>query len=281
MLHVTIHHIGRSGKERGLSVAASRFDGTGPQPLIGVSMTAMRVAALAAVPLVFVFGMSSAAAETPSDAEVSRRLAFIEARLARGTGPANLWWHSWYFGWTALSMGQAVWAIVTPDKDTRIDMAVGAAASTLAVIPLGVLKFPARTAWQDLSRVHANSPEARRRKLTFAEHLLEATAKDEKLRRSWVNHATSIGVSIGVGLLLGVGYGRPRTGLLNALGGIALSEIQIWTTPTAAIDDFAEYQKLRGTPTAFVPMTVNRPVMPKVGISVLPQPGGISISGWF
>src|SRR4029079_13846678 len=99
-------------------------------------------------------------------------------------------------------MGRFVCAMATPDKGTRTDMAVGAAASTLGVIPLGILPFPARTAWRHLARVPANSAAARRRKLAFAEHLLEAAASDEKLRRSWVNHATSIGVSIAAGLVL-------------------------------------------------------------------------------
>lgn len=238
----------------------------------------MRLAALAALPLVLTLGLSSAAA-APSDAEVSRRLAFIEARLARGAGPANLWWDSWYYGWTALTMGQFVWAIATPDPGTRIDMAVGAASSTLGVIPLGILPFPARTAPRDLARAPSSTPEERRRKLAFAEHLLEAAAKDEQLRRSWVNHATSIGVSISVGLVLGVGYRRPVPGLLNAIGGIALSELQIFTQPTAAIDDFREYQKLGGEPAAPVPGVKAAPS--PVGFSFGPHAGGISVSGWF
>jgi hypothetical protein len=242
----------------------------------------MRFASLAGIALALMLGTSSsAAADAPSDAEVSQRIAFIESRLSRGAGAANLWWNSWYYGWTALSMGQFVWAIATPNKDTRTDMAVGAAASTLGVIPLGVLAFPARTAPRDLARVPASSPQERRRKLAFAEHLLEAAAKDEKLRRSWVNHATSIGVSIGVGLVLGVGYGRPVPGLINALGGIALSELQIWTMPTAAIGDFSEYQKLGGAPTGFVSTHSPQATTSPVGISLAPHPGGMSISGWF
>jgi hypothetical protein len=241
----------------------------------------MRAVAVVVMPLAFVVGASSAFADTPSDAEVPQRLAFIEARLARATGPANLWWSSWYYGWTALSMGQFVWALTTSDKGRRTDMAVGAAASTLGVIPLGVLRFPARTAWQDLAQIPAGSSAERRRKLAFAEHLLEAAAKDEKLRRSWVNHATSIGVSIAVGLVLGIGYGRPTSGVINAVGGIALSEIQIWTMPTAAIHDYADYQRLRDSSAVFAPMRLSNSTMPPVGISLRPQPGGVSISGWF
>jgi hypothetical protein len=240
----------------------------------------MRIACVAAV--AFVLGTSSlAAADSPSDADVSRRLVFIETRLARAAGPANLWWSSCYYGWTALSMGQFVWAIATPDSGTRTDMAVGAAASTLGVIPLGILPFPARTASRDLARVSSVSSHERRRKLVFAERLLEAAAKDEKLRRSWVNHATSIGVSISVGLVLGVGYGRPVPGLINALGGIALSEIQIWTMPTTSIGDFAEYQKFRNAPIDVLPRQPSPSTKSPVGISLGPHPGGLSISGWF
>ncbi len=178
-------------------------------------------------------------------------------------------------------MGQFVWALYTPDAGTRIDMAVGAAASTLGVIPLGVLPFPARTAPRDLARVPAGSPDERRRKLAFAEQLLEATAKDAKLRRSWVNHATSISVAVGVGLVLGVGYGRPRSGLLSALGGIALSEVQIWTMPTAAISDFAAYQKLDIEPDTSLPAASSKASFSPMGFSLGPHPGGFSISGWF
>ncbi len=240
----------------------------------------MRFATFAVMAIVFRTS-SAAAAESATDAEVSKRIVFIESRLSRGAGAANLWWMSWYYGWTALSMGQFVWAITTSDKGTRTDMAVGAAASTLGLIPLGVLPFPARTASGDLARVAADSPAERRRKLVFAEHLLEAAAKDEKLRRSWVNHATSIGVSIGVGLVLGVGYGRPVPGLINALGGITLSEIQIWTTPTAAIGDFSDYQKFRNGPMDEVLGQSSTSAISPVGISLGPHPGGVSISGWF
>lgn len=241
----------------------------------------MRLSPLVVLPFVWLLKTSSAWADAPTDAEVSRRLAFLENRLARGAASANLWWSSWYYGWTALTMGQFVWAIVTPDNGRRKDLAVGAASSTLGLLPLGVLPFPARTAWQDLSRVPATSPADRRRKLAFAEHLLKAAASDEKLRRSWVNHATSIGVSIAAGLVLGVGYDRPTSGVLNALGGIVLSEIQIWTQPTAAITDLADYQKLRQPSSTQV--SLDEPHAPQAGFKVTVRPylGGISISGSF
>lgn len=241
----------------------------------------MRLSSLLALPLVLSVGVPAYASDAPSDAEVSRRLDFIEARLGRASGGANLWWNSWYLGWTALTTGQFVIALATSDAGTRKDMAVGAAASSLAVIPLGILPFPAKTAARDLARFPGHSTMDRRRKLLIAERLLKSAADDEKLRRSWVNHATSIGVSIGVGVLLGVGYDRPLSGFLNALGGIALSEIQIWTTPTAAIADFAEYQSFRRTTgnASFLPGA--RHAKPALRFSVAPGNAGMAIVGHF
>lgn len=241
----------------------------------------MRVSSFLALPFVLCVSVPALADDVPSDAEVTRRLEFIEGRLVRASGKANLWWNGWYFGWTALTAGQFVIALATSDKGMRKDMAVGAAASSLAVIPLGILRFPAKTAARDLARVPGNSSADRRRKLQIAERLLKSAADDEKLRRSWVNHATSIGVSIGVGVLLGVGYDRPLSGFLNALGGIALSELQIWTTPTAAMTDFAEYQSFgrhAGT-SSFMPMP--RHAEPRVRFSLAPGTAGMAIVGHF
>ena len=241
----------------------------------------MRSLPLVIIPIVVLLHSSSGRTEPLSDAEVSRRLEFIETRLAKGTSSANLWWNSWYFGWMALTVGQAVFALATSDEGTRKDMAVGAASSTLGLIPLGLLRFPARSAARDLSQVPAGSSAQKRRKLIFAEHLLEAAAKDEKLRRSWVNHATSIGVSIAAGAVLAVVYDRPRSGILNAIGGIVLSELQIWTTPKAAIADWTEYQRLRQSPDTMVSPGTSRTGHTGVSVSISPQFGGLSISGHF
>lgn len=241
----------------------------------------MRFAGLVFTPLVLAIGLGSANAtpKTISDEEVAKRLAFLEARLNQGEKAATLWWNVWFYGWEGLTMAQFAWALTTKDSGTRIDMAIGAASSTLGVLPLGLLPFPAKTAPQDLAKFAANTPNtptARRQKLIFAEHLLHAAADDEILRRSWVNHAVSIGVSIGVGLILAVGYERPIPGLFNTIGGIALSELQIFTQPTAAINDLHDYQRFGITPT---PTTKQKPA--SIGFNVGPHSGGLSLSGRF
>lgn len=186
------------------------------------------------------------AAAPPSDAEVTRRIAFIQERLDRGTAAADRWWYGWYAGWTALTVGQAALAVGTTDAGLRADSAVGAVGSSLGVIPLGLFPFPARFAAADLRALPASTPDERRRKLARAEGLLKTSAEAEVFGRSWISHTLCGTVSIALGLVLGLAYRRPLTGALNAVAGIALSEIQIFTQPTAAIDDWSEYSRSTG-----------------------------------
>ncbi len=186
-----------------------------------------------------------AAKPPPPDAEVSRRLAFIEARLQSGTAASNRWWNAWFYGWTAFSVTQAAVALATTDRGLRIDMAVGAASSSLGVLPLGVFPLPSLRAAAKLGALPAASPAERRRKLARGERLLKESAEAEALGRSWINHALGATVSLGFGLLLGLAYKRPVSGVINTVGGIALTELQIFTQPTAAIDDYRTYQGMR------------------------------------
>ena len=202
-------------------------------------------AALGAVVVSILLSVAPAAADPLSDAEIKSRLAFIEARLKSGTAASNRWWDAWFYGWTAFTVTQAAVACATTDRGLRIDMAVGAVSSSLGVIPLGLFPLPSRHAAAKLAALPGATPDDRRRKLGRAEHLLKESAEAEALGRSWFNHALGGAVSLGFGLLLGFAYKRPVAGVINTLGGIALVEIQIFTQPTAAIDDFRTYQRFR------------------------------------
>ncbi len=184
---------------------------------------------------------SARAAEERSDAEVTRRLAFIEQRLESGTAAADRWWYGWYAGYSALTVGQFVIALGVTDPKARADYAVGAAASSLGVIPLAFVSFTPRFAAADLRVYPAATPEQRRRKLAAAERLLHAASDVELQGRSWVTHALGLSVSLATGLVLGLGYHSPRGAVLNSLGGVVLTELQAFTQPTAAIDAWRAY----------------------------------------
>lgn len=220
---------------------------------------------------------SSAKAEPPSDAEVTRRIAFLQTRLDQGTVAANRWWYGWYTGWSALTVGQGIIAVAVPDRGLRADAAVGAVGSSLGLIPLGLVPFPARHAAADLRAMPEATPEERRKKLARGERLLRESAESEVLRRKWFNHVLCGAVSTSVGLVLALGYGRPVTGAVSATVGIALSEAQIFTMPTAAISDWNEYQSGGGAG------RLGRTQRPAPGVSwfVAPLAGGAMVGGSF
>jgi hypothetical protein len=213
-----------------------------------------------------------AAAESParSDDDVSRRLAFIRERIDRGTGRANLWWYGWYGGYTALTLGQAIGAVATTNRGTRVDLAFGAVASSLGVVPLGILGFPPGTASATLRAMPEATPEERRRKLARAERLLEASAGSEAFGRSWVAHAAGGVIGLASFFALTFGYKRLGAGILNLVGGVAITEAQIFTGPTAAIDAFQQYRALSSSSP---PRPISwRPIL---------QPGGAGIGASF
>lgn len=183
----------------------------------------------------------SARAEGPSDAEVTRRLGFIERHLEASTFAADRWWYGWYAGFTALTVGQFTIAVAITDRDRRPDYVVGAVASSLGVVPRALFPFTPRTAAASLRVYPATTPEERRRKLAAAERLLHAASDVEIQGRSWLTHALGLSVSLATGLVLGLGYHSTRGALLDSLGGVALVEAQIFTQPTAAIDAWRAY----------------------------------------
>jgi hypothetical protein len=185
---------------------------------------------------------SSARAEGMGDAEVTRRLSFIEQHLESGTAAADRWWYGWYAGYSALTVGQFAIALAVDDPRARADNVVGAVASSLGVIPLGFFPFTPRSAAADLRVYPATTPAERRRKLAAAERLLHAASDVEIQGRSWITHALGFSVSIASGLVLGLGYHSTRGALLNSLGGVALTELQIFTQPTAAIGAWQAYE---------------------------------------
>ena len=214
----------------------------------------------------------SVAYAEPSDEEVNDKLAFIERRLDAGTAEANRWSYAWFTTFGTLAVGQFGVALGVKDPGFRADMAVGAVSSAFGVLPFALLPFTPRFAASQLAAWPERTPEERRKKLVRAEELLKKSAEVERLGHGWVPQIAGIGVSVGFGLVLSLGYNRIRTGMMNTAVGIALVETQIFTQPTTAIDDWNDYQKgsLHGARHSH-----------GTSIAIVPSPGGINIAGAF
>jgi hypothetical protein len=248
------------------------------QPPIAIPSAARRRTAMTLLAAAVLLSSAPAAAEPGDprpDAEVSRRLAFIEARLQRATPTACAWWSAWYFGYMVVTVGQAGVALATTSRGLRTDTAVGAAFSSLGVLGLGVVDFPPRYAAASLRLLPESTPEERRRKLARGESLLAASARSEAAGRTWVAHVAGGAVSLTSSLVLALAYKRVVSSIVTLVSGVGITEAQIFTRPTAAIDDWRAYQQGAlgsGTPVAS---------SGRMTWSVVAQPGGVGVAAAF
>ena len=217
---------------------------------------------------------SPAKAAEPTDGQVRERLDDIAFCLEEGTAAADRWWYAWYGIYTGLTVGQAAVALAVSDHGTRVDMAVGAFSSSLGAVPLGLFPLQARFAAARLRALPEATAAERRAKLVAAEDLLRSTAEEERFGRSWVSHLLGNGVALASGIVLAVGYERPASGITSFVGGVVLTELQILTQPTRAIEDWSRYR--RHGPRRHDPRSEQ-----EASWLLVPQPGGIGVAGVF
>jgi hypothetical protein len=239
----------------------------------GLPLVAPRVAAGLCVVAVLLLEPRRAAAESDADADVARRLAFIEARLERASSAATIWWSAWFYGYVTVTIGQAAVALAAKDPGLRTDTAVGASFATLGVVGIGAFDFPARHAAVTLAASPARTPAERRRKLARAEQLLASSARSEVVGRSWVGHVAGGAVTLTSSLVLALVYKRVASSIITAISGAAITEAQVFTRPTAAIDDWRAYQQ-----GAFASAPAPRAGAPW---RLVPHPGGVGFAASF
>jgi hypothetical protein len=197
-------------------------------------------------------------------ADVDRRYAFIDAELERGRGPAQAWWTVWMASYSAATLGGAGVALLATSHPLRVSSGVLAAKSILGVGSLALAWRPLWGATPELHAMAATTPEARAARLARAELLLERRAKAESIARGWVTQVSSISINLAGSAVLWFGYDQHRSALVSAGTGLAISEIQIWTTPRGAVDALQRYRAGELTPRT----------EPQVSWSFVPWPVG-------
>jgi hypothetical protein len=191
--------------------------------------------------LIFQFQNVSSQVETP-DSVITERIQLIQNMLDRGRPNANLWWYGWLAGYSAATITQGAVFIMSNEKATRQDMALGAATTLLgAAGQLLTSNVPGR-APEHLLQLPGGDEEARRQKLKDAEELLKASALMEKAGKSWKIHAITGAVNVSSGLITWLGFKRDLwAGVQNFALNTVITETQIWTQPTKAMKDYQNY----------------------------------------
>ncbi len=207
---------------------------------------------LTALVLAAIILHSPAAADNPGDkqtgTDISQQIRWIQSSLDAGGASAKRWQYGWstaYGGLTYLYAGQALVLDDDDQEDDRYDALVNSAGSFIGLV--GTLAYPLKThiAAETLRSMPESTAEQKQAKLQQAEILLRHSAEREAMGRSWQAHAFGAIVSALAGVAVACDDGRGEDGLIMFATNLLVSEIQIFTTPTRATEDWRRYRQGR------------------------------------
>lgn len=193
---------------------------------------------------VFLCGLllASSALADERDREVTERLAFIQAGLDSRAGHAERWWYGWLIGFTAVTVGQAVIALASEDRNVRADFAIGAASSALGILGMFITPVPRGRVADDLRRLPVSTPDERERALALAEQLLRRTAQGEIAANSWSEYALAGAVAVGSGVAVWYPYDLPVQGGVKIGVGLLVGSARNLTAPTGGRTAWIAYR---------------------------------------
>lgn len=175
-----------------------------------------------------------------TDAEIARRMTFIETTLEERDDYAWSWRYGWMTVFAIGAAGGAVLGYLADDERVRNDSYVGAATSLLGVSGMIITPVDSGANLRKLRAFPGGATDAAR--LAFAEQMLEDTATSEKRGRAWDQYAQSYAVSIGSGLLMWLYFDQPTSFWIKTGTGAVFSTLRIQTTPLAATRAWERYQ---------------------------------------
>lgn len=232
----------RASSARPVRVAANA--GLDPHPSAGV--------VLGSVQTIITIGLALALATPPPSepSEQEARLAFIETSLSESECALEWWYYGWIGGYAALTVGQMAPAVLADELENdaddaralRASMLTGATTAAIGAVVVGLSRPAGLGGPAVLEQMPEETSEQRARKLAVAESLLRETAELEERGIGWLAHLGNVGLNLAAGLVLWLGFDQLQDGLITFGSGWAIGAITIFTQPTRAIDDWAEYQ---------------------------------------
>jgi hypothetical protein len=200
----------------------------------------MKGAARALVCASLLMSAASAGAQATSPtADCAEHARSIARALDADSRHSRVWYWSWMGAGAALIAGQATLATLV-EGDQRTEFVAGAATSVLIPVvlivhpPLVLADAPVLEARLQATTVDGSLGDACIA-VARARELLDRDARDQAFTTGWLAHVFAIGVNVGVGLLLGLGFHDWWGAARQAVGGSAVGELQILTMPTGAI----------------------------------------------
>jgi hypothetical protein len=214
-------------------------------------------------------------AATAKDRELSRRLEFLEDRIATQSTHARLWW----FGWTAFhvigAVVQGARAYVAVERVDQADLWVSTVESAGGAVMYLVSPYNGIDDFEP-----APGPlidKARLDRIRRGERILVHNADATDPFGPWYAHLINIGINAIGFVVVGAGFGGWKEGAISGGIGVAVGTAAILTSPWEADDDLEEYSAKYGTPAAREEAAL------RLGFrwKVRPAPGGLAWNATF
>jgi hypothetical protein len=221
------------------------------------------IAVIAAAAVVIAWSPRADAAEPPdaartslSDAEIERRLDFIEQRLEASKRHAQIWYWSWLTINGGATIALSVAASIADDADDRAAYIPQAALAALGVADLTLIRpLQARLGAEPIRNLPDGTRAQRLAQLERAEALLRGNAERAADRRSWLLHLANFGLNAAAGAVT-YATGNASDALISFGSGVAAGEIYIWSEPGAPARDWQDYQRFESGSTAGLRVSV-------------------------
>lgn len=170
----------------------------------------------AALPIALALSVAPLAARADP---VDPRLALLD----RDATHARVWFWSFTAVYSIAAVGQGALALALEDPGLRIDAAVSAGSSLLAVG--GMIISPVPNVWRAADDAHRTGDLAA---------AITRAANAEHQARAWYNHLLVGVVAITGGVILWAGFDRPVSAAISFGTSVLVGELNLLTIPTRA-----------------------------------------------
>jgi len=177
-----------------------------------------------------------------SDAELERRIAFLEERLEDGRRPTRIWQFGFTSTWSLGMVAGSLQAGLTDEHDTRVRGIVTATKAAIGTARLALRPHPGWRGAAPLRAVEGEGRDALEARLRAGEKQLVAVARRVRRSRSWVPHLANFGINA-AGSAVTLALGNPSDAAVSFGVGTAMGTILILSSPTRGAGDLKAYRR--------------------------------------
>lgn len=189
------------------------------------------------------------------DAQIDRRIAFLEQRLDDSRMHGQVWFWSWLAINGGSMVGNGIVAGMSGQHDDRVNYATGAALGAIGVADLFLRPLEARYGAAPISGLAEATRAQKLAKLRAAEDQLRRNAVRAEERTQVLPYLGNAGLALAAGLVVGL-WGEEGTGIQTGVSTLIGGALNIVTQPGRPARDWQDYLAMAGRRSAGVDVDV-------------------------